>query len=67
MLAAVGETEMVTFVAAGLTLMVALALLVVSAALVALTVTVVAVETLGAVKFPPSLIEPALALHLTAV
>jgi hypothetical protein len=53
-------------VEAGLTEMLALAFFVESAALVAVTVTLVVVETFGAVYMPPDEIEPALAVQLTA-
>lgn len=46
--------------------MLALAFFVESAALVAVTVTLVLLETFGAVYMPPDEIEPALAVQLTA-
>jgi hypothetical protein len=52
---------------AGLTETLALAFFVESAVLVAVTVTLVVVETLGAVNIPPEEIEPALAFQLTDV
>jgi hypothetical protein len=54
-------------VEAGLTETLALAFFVESAALVAVMVTLVLVETLGAVNIPPDEIEPALADQLTDV
>lgn len=65
--AALGDTVILTLLVAGLILSVALALLLVFAALVARTVTVVAADTFGAVKLPALEIDPALALHVTAV
>jgi hypothetical protein len=63
-----GETTTLTVGdAEGLTVTIALALLVVSAALVAVTVTLVVLETLGAVKYPPSLILPAVTDQITDV
>jgi hypothetical protein len=54
-------------VEAGLTEILALAFLVASAALVAVTVTLVLVETFGAVNIPADEIEPLLADQLTEV
>lgn len=54
-------------VEAGLTEMLALAFFVESAALVAVTITLVLVETFGAVYIPADEIEPALAVQLTEV
>ena len=62
-----GDTEMLTLVVAGSTVMAALATLVGSALLVARTVTLMAVVTLGAVNFPLSVIEPALVDQVTPV
>jgi hypothetical protein len=62
-----GETETLISVVLAVTATEALAFLVGSAALVAVTVTVVLVLTVGAVKSPPLVIEPALANQVTAV
>jgi len=63
-----GETATLTVVdPEGLTVTTALAFLVVSAALVAFTVTLVVLDTVGAVKYPPSLIVPAVADQITDV
>jgi hypothetical protein len=63
-----GETTTLTAVdTEGLTVTIALAFLVVSAVLVAVTVTFVVLETLGAVKYPPSLILPAVTDQITDV
>jgi hypothetical protein len=67
MLAADGETETLTVVVAGSTVTTALAAFVGSALLVARTVTLVALPTLGAVNFPPSVIDPALVDQVTPV
>lgn len=62
-----GDTEILTVVTTGATFTIALALLLLSAVLVARTVTVVAVVTLGATKFPEVVMLPALADQVTAV
>ena len=67
MLAADGDTETLTVVVAGSTVTTALAAFVGSALLVARTVTLVALPTLGAVNFPPSVIDPALVDQVTPV
>ena len=67
MVVEVGETATLTLGAVVVTDTMALALFVVSATLVARTVTVVAVVTLGAVRYPVLEIVPALADQVTAV
>ena len=66
-LADAGDTETLTLVVAGSTVIAALATLVGSALLVARTVTFIALLTLGAVNFPPSVIDPALVDQVTPV
>ena len=66
-LALEGETEMLTLAVLGSTVTTAFAFLVGSAALVARTVTLVGLFTLGAVNFPPSVIDPELVDQLTPV
>ena len=63
----VGETVTLTVDPEGPTAITAPAFLVGSAALVAVTVTLVLLETLGAVNTPPSEIVPAVADHFTVV
>ena len=67
MLADDGDTETLTVVVAGSTVTTALAAFVGSALLVARTVTFIALLTLGAVNFPPSVTEPALVDQVTPV
>jgi hypothetical protein len=62
-----GDTETLTLVVAGSTVIAALATLVGSALLAARTVTFIALLTLGAVNLPPSVIEPALVDQVTPV
>jgi hypothetical protein len=67
MLADEGDTETLIVVVAGSTVTTALAPFVGSALLVACTVTFIALLTLGAVNFPPSVMEPALVDQVTPV